>query len=381
MRSSGRWPKVAAEASEKLSREILATAQEAGAGVASFKRMSGTIQVKKANSAQWFPATSDMELGHNDLVKTDGQSRSEIVYGNGTKLVVEPNSLIQIIRPDSSRDSITEIEIGGGQIFTGKVRGLNRVSTPDGTAVEVAQNSDTMVVTDREKGTEVYQGAGEASVSKGDEQVRLEGNEAVKVGDEGIGSVEKLPERPQTPDNLLLFEYDEGESSKATLRWEPAPEAAGYLLEVSRDELLSGSGVSRIELAETSFLVEGYPDGDYYWRVTTVGSSGAQSLPSPVQTFRIGPRGTTTDEPKRVAIPQMRIVSVYTFGTSVILKGVTDVNNSVVVDGEQVEVKADGSFQAVTTLRDVGENEVVVIARNAVGGTRRTRILVVAEIF
>jgi len=80
--------KIAAEESERLSKGVIAEVGAEGQSVANFKRLSGRIEVKKATSTQWIVASPDTLLGPNDLVRTDGDSRAEILYNNGTKLVV-----------------------------------------------------------------------------------------------------------------------------------------------------------------------------------------------------------------------------------------------------------------------------------------------------
>ena len=380
----GQWDlaTLAARESEEHSQEILdAAGGDRSPSVASFKRMSGTIEVKKANATQWVIATPDTALGASDLVRTDVSSRCEIIYKNGTKIVVDPNSLIQIMRPEGSKDSRTKVETGQTLISSGRI-GENLLQTPSGVEVNVSNETEAGLTTDSGTGeTSVTVAQGTATVRRGSEAVKLENAETVQVSEStGIGTVEKLPERPRPPENLQRFEYEEGGTSLATLRWEPVPEAVKYLVEAGRDPLLAGRDVENIEVTKSSFVMQSYPDGDYYWRVYAIDAAGRRSLPTPIQVFRIGPKGG--DAPvERIPPPSLVIETITPVGTTVILKGRTDPNVSLTVDGEAVEVKADGTFHSVTSLREDGRNEVVVTARNALGGARRTRIFVNAEYF
>jgi len=315
-------------------------------------------------------------------VRTDASSRAEVVYPNGTKLEIEPSSLLQIMRPKGKKESRTALDTGGAVIQTGKY-GSNILETPGGTSINIGPVALGAVDTDRSSGkTSVAMNGGEALVKRGKEQVKITSQEAVTVTPEkGIGQVEKLPERPRTPTDQLVFESKKGEISLAILKWTASPDATKYVVEMATDSLLVGKSAQRFVVQKPTFRLEGYPDDNYYWRVTAINAAGHKSLPSPTGSFRIGPKGTKPLAIQDVPVPPLSIDSITPVGINLILKGHTEPNVSITIEGEGVDVKADGSFHSLTTLQKEGRNDVMVIARNALGGERRTKIVVRAEYF
>ncbi len=380
--SSWRIATTAAEASQSLSNEILESVEAQQVNVAYFKRAYGNVEVKRANSTQWLPASLDTPLGPNDLVRTDANSRAEVVFPNGTKLEIEPSSLLQIMRPKGKKESRTSLDTGGAVIQTGDI-GSNILETPGGTSISIGPVSLGSVDADRESGrTSVNMDSGSATVEHGQEKVKITSQETVTVSPEkGIGQVETLPERPKTPSDQLVFESKKGEASLAILKWAGVSDATKYIVELATDSLLVGKSAQRFVVTKPTFRLEGYPNDDYFWRVTAINAAKHKSLPSPTSSFRIGPKGTKPMGVREVPIPPLAIDSIMPVGANLILKGHTEPNVSISVDGEGVDIKADGSFHSLTTLHKEGRNDVLVIARNALGGERRVKIIVRAEYF
>lgn len=377
---------VAARESIRNSKEVLDSSEQriAEKSVASFKRIQGSIEVKHANSTQWIQATQDTTLGPNDLVRSDAYSRAEIEYPNGTKVTVDPGSLIRILKPESSKQSSTSIGSGTLDVQTTKFRigRKDTVQTPDGAEVSLGGDSRASIRSSQEtRISDVSVAGGEASVKKGDETVKLGKSETVNITpDKGIGTVETLPDIPVMPMNLQIFEYEVGKTALATVRWEPVPGAVKYVVEMGQSPLLAGKNVERIEVIKTSFEAVNYPDGQYYWRVIAISENGKRSVPSTIQAFRIGKRGSiVAGNGEAVPIPTIAVTAVNPVGSNLILQGQTESGIALTVDGESVEVKSDGTFKSVTTLREDGENQVIVIAKNARGGVRRLRIIVMAQ--
>ena len=61
-----------------------------------FERIEGSVQVKRAGTLEWIPATKAVVLRQNDLVRTGAGSTAEIKFADGFLFNVRPDSLITI---------------------------------------------------------------------------------------------------------------------------------------------------------------------------------------------------------------------------------------------------------------------------------------------
>ena len=95
-----------------------ATAIETGAR---FAKIDGSVQVKRAGTLEWLPATLAVVLRQNDLVRTGSGAAAEIHFADGTVFNVRPDSLITI--EESSQNPVSRqqrvalsIQSGRGQL-------------------------------------------------------------------------------------------------------------------------------------------------------------------------------------------------------------------------------------------------------------------------
>ena len=108
-----------------------ATAIETGAR---FAKIDGSVQVKRAGTLEWLPATLAVVLRQNDLVRTGSGAAAEIHFADGTVFNVRPDSLITI--EESSQNPVSR------QQRVGALHPVRGGQLPDGGAQRARQHHD-----------------------------------------------------------------------------------------------------------------------------------------------------------------------------------------------------------------------------------------------
>jgi hypothetical protein len=254
-------------------------------------------------------------------VNADGETRRlEVELPPGLLVLEDPSGA-----PDAGELQVREahVEIEDARTLVTMTQGQGQVIRRRGEPVAVEQ--DHFVELDSD-GTVVHEGPAPA---------------AVELGQPGAGAVIRTRE-------------------DVTFSWQPLADIEDYVVEVQPDEgrptlVNVGGGRNRTSLPLSS--------GDYRWSVRAV-VNGCRG--------RLGPARHFTVELDREP-PPLRLrhpaEGAAVSGARVTVRGTTEPGASVIVNGHEAEVSANGSFVATLSL-DVGLSNIVVRATDSVGNVR-----------
>jgi hypothetical protein len=143
-----------------------------------------------------------------------------------------------------------------------------------------------------------------------------------------------------------------------TFSWAPVDNVKEYHIKISHNASFSGLIVDDKKSA-TQVLVTNLQEGTYYWQVRSIGSDGKESIESEPYRFTVVPRGTGS-----LALELSDFVQL---GHVIEVKGHTEPNARVLVNGQEAVVASDGAFHHFTNPLPTGENVITVTAQNSKG--------------
>ncbi|HXL82438.1 MAG TPA: fibronectin type III domain-containing protein, partial [Pyrinomonadaceae bacterium] len=226
------------------------------------------------------------------------------------------------------------------------------------------------------EGTEeirVNNGAIETTNRSG-EKTTLHGGEYVSVNPSGtISRPQRLLDipAPSEPRDLeRVFVGDNG-AANISLKWQrpQSGTASFYRVEVATSPFFVADGkvIERDQLASSEFIASDLRPGTYFWRVRATASSGQTSDWSDPKKFIIANRGTGS----RVAVSNL--TAELLGGNVYLVRGHSEVGNTIRAAGRDTLVATDGSFQLQITAAP-GTQEIVVDAEDPRGNSSQYRV-------
>ena len=337
---------------------------------AGFEEIEGSVQVKKAGTLEWIPATKRMALNQDDRVRTGSGAGAAIHLTSGIVYRMRADSLMTIeggsVDPGTKRPVVTAaLQSGGVNFSTGGAS--TTIATPV-SRTTAGQNSrgEVAVGQSGESVTKMFLGSATTESAKGD-RVDLGANESVTVDATGkSGPKVALPAVPvlMAPPHQAEISYVNPAVSLTLLVWKPVPTATTYHVLVDYTQSFTRPLVDQKGWKPSSMELRGLEVGKYYWRVTAVDASGLEGSPSELSLFSITKPnpGQGQDAPPSLGLeiiePKSNILHV---------KGRTEPGVSLTVNGQRVDVQGDGSFNEFITLEKPGK-QVVVIRATSIGG-------------
>ena len=349
---------------------------------AHFSGIEGTVKVKAVGTFEWVSADSRMALKRSDIVRTGPGSAAEIRFFDGTVVSVGGDSLIMIEATSSdpsSRRSKVGWRVSNGNVqfqvpARGPAGGEAQISTPTVTAsTDTAAAGAISVEQSGESDVRVYGGRLSASTKAG-ETIQLTENEAVRIDQAGNAGAEvRLPAAPAllSPANLSEVVYPDPTRAITLLAWKPVTEAVTYQVLLDYSPHFNRPLVDRGGIKESSVEVRGLDLGKYYWRVAAVDKDGVTGRFSDFSRFTVArPDGTAQgDGPP----PPLTIDTMDIRANILQIKGRTEPGATVTVNGQRVDVQADGSFNEFIQLGKLGRQVVVVKSIGINGGENEQR--------
>ena len=359
--------------------ESLAITKAALAGVedqendAQFLTVEGDVKFQKGSSGDWKDAEARGALFNGDWVKTGGGASAELIFANGSLYTIGPNALLEIyavFNPSTSKKTnAVQMQVGTVEVAT--TDDVSSVHTP-GNRVVVESESTTHVGVNAAKATSVLSMKGATSVvAQTGQQVKLATGDTVSSTEQGsLSDVRKLPLPPAlgSPGDNQTFQLA-GEP-RVEFVWNPQGGVSRYMLQVSRSRLFSTLEINEPR-TRTSASAKVTEEGNFYWRVASVGPGGEVGPYSPFRRFRVvgGVKtgsgvtgiGDATSPPLTMKPPQHMGGPFWTIG------GATEAGASVFINDEEVDVESDGSFQKLIGFTKIGVNAVVIKAVDAAG--------------
>jgi hypothetical protein len=363
-------------------------AAPAGQQVATLAGFERTVKAKRASELAWDDAKPQMPLYDSDAVRTFDKASASIAFGPNDVVEVDQNSLV-IIKPRSPQAQENEISLAllsadllkslearpaaeqsAAIAAAAKERGvtIRPVAPPGGKPVPT--RVALKVMPDRTTSVAAISGSLRVVGPKGNEVV-LKEKQATRITAAGLVVQPRvLPSAPE-----LVFPQDGAtypflrKAPHVEMTWKPVAGAKGYRVVMSTDP-----GFKRVfadERAQAASLdVRSLQPGTYYWRVRAQDADGFEGPYSPVRTVR----AVFDDTPPPLAItapPEMYVSP----GSQVTLKGKTESDARVKVNGSPAKVGPDGTFTFDVTLKE-GVNLVTVEAVDPAGNAEYGKRLI-----
>lgn len=259
----------------------------------------------KPNPQPWTSARPGDLLKESDGVRTYEKSSAELLFDDGSHLVMTENSLLFLKRMERDRrgPGRETVEIIDGQVDVksspqSKVSAeveliIGSASIKQSSTPQKPMNARSRRAADSKAQVMVYGGtANVASAGK-----------TVKVPN-GMGTQVEEGKPPATPQKLLIAPSLVSPDADAIMRgdgfsWKAVPGAVGYTLEVFRDATATQI-VDRVTgLRQTSWRpAQELPLEDMYWRVTAVSATGLDGFPAAPRRVRAagGVKGTVFED-------------------------------------------------------------------------------------
>jgi hypothetical protein len=339
---------------------------------ARFSILEGNVKVKTVGTFEWVNADRAMVLRKSDLVRTGPGAAAEITFFDGTLVHVRPDSLITI--EETSEDPSTKRRRVAWHISSGEVQfnaprptagGSEReISTPTlRTTTREAAAGGVAVQESGESSVKLYTGTARVETRTGD-TVQLEANTQLKVDAAGkAGTPQSLPQVPVllAPQHQAEITYQDPARATTLLLWKPVPGATGYHVMLDYNAYFNRPLVDRAGIVEPSVEVRGLDAGKYYWRVAAVAKDGVEGSFSEFARFTVsrppgGGRGT--GDP-----PPLVIDSIEVRQNILQVRGRTEPGATLTVNGQRVDVAADGAFNEFIQLPAEKPGRQVVVFR------------------
>lgn len=356
-----------------------ANTPEPGPQQAHFTNIDGTVRVRKASTNTWVVADYTLVLDRGDYVQTGAEGIAKVVFTDGTNYTIKPDSLIAIQENSVNAAQQTKVSV---QVTTGTVdltttmlaSGSRSQVVVAGTGATASINSETTaeVVNDpRTDQRTVMVRKGSGDVTRDGKTVPLEEYTKVSIP-QGPGEMTKTRElRPpiliSPPPNQTVF-LDPA-TKGVNFSWSPVDNVREYHVRISRNPSFSDLVVNDRK-PTTQVVVTNLPEGVYYWQVVSIGADGKESSESESPRFTVAPKGTGT-----LALD----LDYVQLGHVIEVKGKTEPNARVMVNGQEAVVGSDGAFHHFTNPLPTGENMITVTAQNAQGGVNTVTKQVVIQ--
>lgn len=340
-----------------------------GAAAAQFISVQGRVEFRRGDRNVWEEARSRITLEPGDHVRTGSNGSAEIMFLDGNLYTARPNTQLIIARSQGRGSRVGEqsIRMDYGWVNLNTSRQGGKVSTPEAEA-RVAGDAEATVTYDAEARTgrfAAFRGSMEVA-SAGGEERKVEALEQVVQRGERLAATEKLLPPPTlgTPDDNATFSLDENQELR--LQWEPLEGAQGYALQVSRGHLFVDNVIDVLDRTTTHATLGIRGAGSFVWRVAGIGKNGAQGPWAPARSFRVlalPAEGEATDKEP----PPLELEEIKPYGSIFIVAGKTEPGALVDVDGEPVQVEADGTFTKTVQITQEGWSTIEIRARDAAG--------------
>ncbi len=358
-----------------------------GGSMATLVGMERNVKAKRASDLSWEDAQQQMPLYENDAVRTFDKSSATIAFGPEELLDVDQNALVIIkSRPKGGEGS----EISLALLSSDFLDGLASKPAPEqARAIQAAAASRSLTIRplpgsrkpgektrvalrtlpDRSTSVAALSGSLKITGPKGGEVV-LKEKMVVKVTENGVLQPRLLPGSPEPlfPADGATYGFQR-KAPRVELKWRPADRGRSYRLVVATDAKFQRIFADE-KVNGTSLPVQIRQPGTYYWRVRAQDADGFAGPYSSVRAVK----ADYDDTPPALAIlspPEMFVAPA----PSVVLKGKTERDARVKVNGQKVTVGPDGTFTFPLALKE-GVNLVTIEAIDTAGNSEYGKRLI-----
>jgi hypothetical protein len=340
---------------------------EPGPQQAHFTNIDGNVRVRKASNNVWVVADYSLALERGDVVQTSPEGLAKVVFTDGTNYTVKPGTLITIQENSVNSAQQTKVSV---QVTTGRVD-LNTSTLNSGSKSQVIVNDATATMaseTTAEVVNDLHADQHEILVRRGSAEVTRGGQtlplERYTKGSFSSNSKDMIKTKVLEPPTLISpapFQnvFMDPTSKGLNFSWAPVDNVREYRMKISKNASFTGTLLVNEKRSDTQVQVTNLLEGVYYWQVQSIGPDGKESIDSETYKFTIVPKGTGSLALELSDFTQM--------GHVIELKGHTEPNARVMVNGQEAVVGSDGAFHHFTNPLPTGENVITVTAQNSKG--------------
>ncbi len=357
---------------------VLDTIERQGKGSIRVLSSHGNVEYRRGERGSWKRLRSHDTLNPGDWVKTPTDGTAELLFADGTEFTLRQSTMVLLGGSGGglgSEDKTTDVAFGRVELNTSETE--RTVTTPKSRA-KVRGSSEALVAFDRDRGAgrfAAFSGKLEVSSNAGGQTRQIGALQQVEQLGDKLSAIKALPEKPEIASPDDDYALDLARVSEVVLKWQPVTKARRYELRISNSRLFAANFIEN-KRAKTSARVGVRGEGNFYWQVAALDSSGARGPWSETRSFRVATKaiGEVNDKDP----PHLEIVSTETYGNIVIVSGITEQGSSVTINGDTVFLKSDGSFRSTLQMKQAGWNVLEIVSTDAWKNpaTERVRIFI-----
>ena len=352
-------------------------------GVGQFFSLDGRVQMQRAGQTEWENAHQRLPVFNGDFVRTGRDGNAEILFADGSLYRIAPNSLLEIHHQMSDESPGTvKMVVGRINVYTS---GASSTVTTDTVETEIKRDSRVAVDVpgdDQETTIAAFQGSARVRNTRGDEVVLGERESIAATARGSISEKREIPLAPFPVEPQNNAGFDVGQQPVIQLAWRGRPSDGTVHLQVSRSK---GFDPAQLDIdaplmAKDRVRLKLLTPGTYYWRLSAIGGDTAQSEWSAARRFRVfSPSEQTLLEDNTP--PALVVNSPQQLGHMFIVEGTTEASATLTINGERVELDADGRFRKTVEIFQEGWNDIIIIAVDPSGNPEEHRERVFVEDF
>ncbi len=378
----GRARELADDARQRFE-AVLGAGEAQVTGVGQVFSLEGDVSIQRAGRSDWMAAHERMPLFDGDFIRTGQDGSAEILFSDGTLYRISPETLLEIHRQRrKSSPASVKMVVGRINVFTSSEKSTvttqtarTRIDRESRVALDVGQKDKTTRIAAFVGGAQV-QGAGGGSVIVHSHQ------RVVAMANGKLSQTAPIPRAPTplAPPNNDVF--DLASSPIIVLKWQLPGGAVHARLQVSRSRRFAHDtlDIDTVTGHNDWAKLKAVAPGTYFWRVAALDALGTRSIWSQVMRFQVTSAGALLPLNDRKP-PMLEVEPARQMGQLFIIEGKTDVGATVTINGEPVDVDADGHFRKAVEVRKAGWNELVVTAVDPSGNETQRRQRVYVEVY
>ncbi len=346
---------------------------------AKFIYIEGDVQVKKADLYVWKPADYRMDLNEGDLIKTAPNSHARIEFKDKTVVDITSDTMVRVEQEKTEEYQnkyATNIEYGIIDLSVPEEKKDDSIVRAGPMTTEFTPGSEGQVRSDPERnirGVDLHKG--EARVISGGEKVNLSTSEGIRVKGEKIVEKVKLPPAPilKLPANGSVFEFQRPDYLELELSWYDIESAKSYRVYLSSKGDIFTENPYEVKTNSVKAKFKVSPKTRYWWAVSAIDENNNESPKSQIWSFTLQ-KSIVLAKVDKVP-PYLKITEVEPYLPFINIKGETEPDADLRINGEKVDVTPDGKFDYFYRLRKAGVNEIYVVAEDAAGNKTEKKIV------
>lgn len=381
--AEGRWrdAETMADSARRRFEALAGAGNQELVGVGQFFSLEGRVQLQRAGQTEWENAHQRLPVFNGDFVRTGRDGNAEILFADGSLYRIAPNSLLEIHHQMSDESPGTvKMVVGRINVYTS---GASSTVTTDTVETEIERDSRVAVDVpgeDRDTTIAAFQGSARVRNTRGDE-VLLGERESIAASARGaISEKREIPPAPFLVEPQNNAGFDVGQQPVIQLVWRGRPLDGTVHLQVSRSKSFEPSqlDVDAPNMTKDRARLRLVTPGTYFWRLAASGTDSARSEWSAARRFRVfSPSAETLLEDNTP--PELEVGSAQQLGHMFIIEGTTEASATLSINGERVELDADGRFRKTVEIYQEGWNDIVIVAVDPSGNPTEHRERVFVE--